>query len=193
MPRPIRRIALVLLAAVASLAAASVATAPLAAAEVPRPAPPLRVKTLTGEVASLWAMRGKVVVVMFFSTDCGHCHEATKILVPLYEELKPRGLEILGMAANASASENLGRFAETFGVEFPLGIASRLDWVRLGAFHINSRPPYVPHLLFVDRAGVIRADYRGENRSFYDDLEARFRAVVEPLLNEPSSGKPLSE
>ena len=183
MLKPIEKTTLLLLLAAASLSAA----------DVPRPAPPLRVKTLTGEVASLYALRGKVVVVMFFSTGCGHCHTATEILVPLYEELKPRGLEILGMAANASASENLGRFAETFRVEFPLGVASRLDWVRLGGFHIYSRPPYVPHLLFVDRAGMIRADYRGENRPFYEDLEARFRAVVEPLLNEPIPGKPLSE
>lgn len=169
------------------------ATAALAAAPVPRPAPPLRMKTLSGEVVSLWALRGKVVVVMFFSTDCGHCHSAAKILVPLFEELKPHGLEMLGLATNSKARENLGRFAETFQVAFPLALASRLDWARFGRFPVHSRPPYVPHLLFVDRSGTIRAEFRGEDRAFYDDLDERFRAIVEPLLAEPHPGKPFSE
>lgn len=169
------------------------AAAALSAAIVPRPAPPLRVKTLSGDVASLWAMRGKVTVVMFFSTDCGHCHNATKILVPLVEEFKSRGLEVIGLATNSKAPENLGRFADTFHVSFPLAVATRLDWARFGRFAVHSRPPYVPHLLFIDRAGTIRAEFRGEDREFYDNLEERFRAVVAPLLDEPHPAKPFSE
>lgn len=169
------------------------AASALGAAAVPRPAPPLRMKTLSGEVASLWALRGKVVVVMFFSTDCGHCHSAAKILVPLVEELKPRGLEMLGLATNSKAGGNLGRFAEVFQIGFPLALAARLDWARFGRFPVRSKPPYVPHLLFVDRDGMIRAEFRGDDREFYDHLEERFRAVVEPLLDEPHPGKPFSE
>ena len=144
-------------------------------------------------MASLWALRGKVVVVMFFSTDCGHCQNATKILVPLVEELKPRGLEVIGLATNSKAAGNLGRFADTFHVSFPLGLAARLDWARFGRFGVYSRPPYVPHLLFIDRSGTIRAEFRGEDREFYDNLQERFRAVVEPLLGEPHPAKPFSE
>lgn len=169
------------------------AAASLAAAQVPRPAPPLRAKTLNGEIVSLWALRGQVVVVMFFSTDCGHCHSAAKILVPLIEEFKPRGIEMIGLATNSKAPENLGRFAEAFQVRFPLAVATRLDWARFGRFPVSSRPPYVPHLLFVDRGGTIRAEFRGEDRAVYDNLDERFRAIVEPLLAEPHPGKPFSE
>ena len=165
----------------------------LSAAVVPRPAPPLRMKTLAGDVASLWALRGQVVVVMFFSTDCGHCHEAAKVLVPLYTELKSRGFEMLGLATNSAAPENLGRFADVFDVKFPLAVGSRVDWARFGRFPIRSRPPYVPHLLFIDRGGTIRAEFNGSDRAFYDNLEERFRAVVEPLLEEPHPGNPFSE
>jgi peroxiredoxin len=150
-------------------------------------------KTLSGEIVSLWALRGQVVVVMFFSTDCSHCHAAAKILVPIFDELKPRGLEMLGLATNSKAPENLGRFAEAFHVAFPLALASRLDWARFGRFAVHSRPPYVPHLLFVDRSGMIRAEFRGEDRKFYDNLAERFRAVVEPLLDEPHPAKPFSD
>jgi peroxiredoxin len=169
------------------------ATAALAAPPLPRPAPPLRMKALNGEAVSLWALRGKVVAVLFFSTDCSHCHEAAKVLIPLFNELKPRGLEMLGLATNSKAPGNLQRFADVFHVEFPLGVASRLDWARFGRFQVHSKPPYVPHLLFVDRSGMIRAEFRGEDRQFYDHLEERFRAVVEPLLDEPDPAKPFSE
>ncbi|MEX2302292.1 MAG: TlpA disulfide reductase family protein [Bryobacterales bacterium] len=165
----------------------------LSGAVVPRPAPPLRMKTLSGDVTSLWALRGKVVVVMFFSTDCGHCHEAAKVLVPLHKELRSRGFEILGVATNSKAAENLDRFADVFDVEFPLAVGSRVDWARFGRFPVRSRPPYVPHLLFVDRSGTIRGEFRGEDRAFYDNLEERFRAVVEPLLEEPHAGNPSSD
>jgi peroxiredoxin len=169
------------------------ATLVSAAARVPRPAPPLRLKALTGETLSLWALRGKVVVVMFFSTDCGHCHSAAKILVPLADEIKSRGLVMLGLATNSKAEEHLARFAETFQVGFPLAVATRLDWARFGRFPVHSKPPYVPHLLLVDRSGMIRAEFRGEDREFYDNLEERFRAAIEPLLNEPAAGNRFSE
>lgn len=183
MPKSISKTAILLLLAASALCAAA----------VPRPAPPLRLKTLTGETVSLWAMRGDVVVLMFLSTDCAHCHEAVKILTPLYNELKPRGFEILGLATNSSAAENLGRFAEQFQIRFPLALASRVDWARFGQFEVRGRPPYVPHLLFVDRGGAIRAEFRGEDRAFYDNLEERFRAIAESLLNEAHAGKPFSE
>lgn len=179
----------ILTTAVLLLLAASLASA----AAIPRPAPPLRLETLSGEVVSLWAMRGKVVAVVFLSTDCGHCHEAVKILAPLYKELKPRGIEVLGLATNASAPENLGRFAEAFEVEFPVALASRNDWARFGRFPPRGKPPYVPHLLFVDRGGTIRAEFRGEDRTFYENLEQRFRAIAESLLAEEHAGKPFSE
>jgi thiol-disulfide isomerase/thioredoxin len=150
-------------------------------------------KTLSGAIESLWAMRGKVVVVMFFSTDCGHCHEAAKVLVPLHKELQARGFEMLGVATNSAAPQNLGRFAEVFQVGFPLAVGSRVDWARFGRFPVRGRPPYVPHLLFVDRGGTIRAEFNGSDRTFYDNLEERFRAVVEPLLEEPHPGNPFSE
>jgi peroxiredoxin len=169
------------------------ATAMLSAAAVPRPAPPLRMRTLSGDIASLWAMRGKVVVVMFFSTDCGHCHEAAKVLVPLYEEYKSRGFEMLGLATNSAAPNNLGRFADTFQVKFPLAVGSRVDWARFGRFPVRGRPPYVPHMLFVDRSGTIRAEFNGSDRPFYDNLEQRFRDVVESLLEEAPAGNPFSE
>ena len=74
----------------------------LAAAEdLPRPAPALEAKTIDGRSISLSELKGKVVGVLFFLTDCPHCQQTTQsVLAPAYARMKSRGLEIIGMAIN---------------------------------------------------------------------------------------------
>ena len=83
-----------------TLGALLLSVAPLTAGKVPRPAPSLEAKTLDGKTVSLNGLKGKVVAVLFFSTDCPHCQNTTRILNPIYDEWKARGLEIMGMAVN---------------------------------------------------------------------------------------------
>ncbi len=40
---------------------------------------------------------GKVYVFEFFSTTCGHCHEAAPTVLSLVEEFAPRGFEFIGV------------------------------------------------------------------------------------------------
>ena len=70
------------------------------AATVPRPAPPLNTITPTGKRVSLSDFRGKVVVLEFFLTDCPHCQNSARNIMTFYEQWKPRGLEVLGVAIN---------------------------------------------------------------------------------------------
>ena len=97
----------------------------LFAGDVPRAAVPLKMTTLEGKSISLEQLRGKVVVVMFFNTDCPHCQKTTQILNPIYEQWKSRGLEILGLAMNPSASYNLAEFGKKYGATFPLALTTR--------------------------------------------------------------------
>ncbi len=49
----------------------------------------------------------------------------------------------------------------------------------------------MPQLVFIDRQGTIRAQYRGEDKFFGDDLEKNMREQIESLLikEEPASPK----
>ncbi len=140
--------------------------------------------SLDAETISLWHLRGKVVAVVFLSTDCGHCQQAMQTLNPIYAEYKPRGLEIIAVAVNPTAADNLREFRAKYQVQFPLALGSRSDWSRLGGFPFRARPPYVPHILFVDRAGSVQQGYSGEDREFQTDLAGTFRGAVERLLKE---------
>ncbi len=144
-----------------------------AAAELPRPAVELELETVTGELVSLDHLKGKVVIVMFFYSTCPLCHEATQTLNVIYEEWKSRGLEIIGIAANDSAKTDLPKFVDEFNVVFPVAVGNRALWARVGGFSVVKHPPYVPHMLFIDREGMVREEHAGTERNYYNDRNLR--------------------
>lgn len=63
-----------------------------------KPAPALNVTTLAGEKISLQQLQGRPVLVTFWATTCPGCIKEMPHLVELYNELRPQGLEIIGLA-----------------------------------------------------------------------------------------------
>ena len=108
----------------------------LVAGEVPREAPALQLKTTDGKVVSLADLKGKVVAVLWISTDCPHCQDTCESLAPIYSELSGQGFEIMGMAVNPRAPGNIDAFKRKHGVQFPLaalGLGALCRPVRDGA------------------------------------------------------------
>jgi len=158
----------------------------LAAAEdIPRPAPALEARTIDGRSISLSELKGKVVGVLFFLTDCPHCQQTTQsVLAPAYARMKSRGLEIIGMAINHPPVEaNLKSFAKQFDVAFPLALSSTKEMYTFAGKSLLQRLG-VPYLLLVDRQGRIRGDHPGRDREFWMNQSANVPAAFEALLNE---------
>ncbi len=165
-------------------ALAMVTVVALSAAELPRAAKPLKLRTLDGQEITLSQLHGKVVAVFFFSTDCPHCQHTTEVLNPIYAAWKSRGLEILGLAVNPTAASNLADFKQKFGAAFPLGLTTRSDWSSFGEFSVMTNP-YVPYMIIVDRNGMIREQHPGQDREFWLDQENNLRQSFDALLKEP--------
>ncbi len=153
------------------------------AGSVPREAPDLELKTTGGETVSLAALRGKVVAVLWISTDCPHCQETCEAFAPIYEELAGDGLEVLGLAVNPAAPGNIDLFRDKHHVAFPIGVSTRSDWMRFADLSVMARA-YVPYMMIVDRNGVIRYEHSGMDQDFWNDKEARLRDEVKQLLAE---------
>ena len=164
------------------LAAFVLSLSALSAAEVPREAGPLLFNTFKGEKVSLADLKGKVVAVMFFSTDCPHCQKTTELLAPVYEQYHAKGFEILALAVNPSAAANIDEFAGKYAVKFPIGLTTRSMWTTFCQLPVMGVTNYVPHMLFVDKKGVIQEDHSGGDREFWLDQDAKIRAAVETLL-----------
>ncbi len=150
----------------------------------PRPAPPLKFTAHDGRSVSLDDLKGKVVLVMYFSTDCPHCQTTAETLAPIYAELKPQGLEVVGLALNPTAKTNLGGFIGNYRVAFPVGLANRAGFARFAGLSVMARF-YYPYLLFVDREGNLREEHQGSDGMYFADLNASLRQTLGALIAEP--------
>jgi peroxiredoxin len=157
---------------------------PVLGVDLPRKAPELAIPLPTGQQVLLSQFRGKVVVIEFIHTTCPHCQHSSAIVERLYKDLGPRGFQPLAVAFNENAALLVPDFARQVGATFPIGIGNR-DEVLSYLQYSLVKPLYVPQMVIVDRKGMIRAQYSGED-DFFKDLEPNLRAQLEALLKEPA-------
>jgi len=124
----------------------------------------------TGKPASLASMiDGKIAVVDFWASWCRPCREEiTSTLIPLYEEFKSKGVEVIGVDVSDTAEDH-DKAVKELGITYPQLIDSEKKAGNL--YGLKS----IPQILIIDRNGTIVArDLRG------DDI----RVELEKLLAE---------
>jgi peroxiredoxin len=150
------------------------------AADAPRAGGKLEVTTLEGKQLDIKDLAGNPVMVFFFSTDCSHCQATAKMLAPIYSEYRAKGVEIMGVTLNPTAKDNIDAFVRQYGVEFPVGLGGREEFV--GYTGVTGRF-YFPYMLFVDKTGQIREEHDGADRGYFADLNASVRKSFDQLLS----------
>lgn len=154
--------------------------------QIPRPAKEIEFAPVVNGSGRmrLSDFRGKVVVVEFLLTTCPGCKFSASILARLQREYGPRGLQVIGLAVDAGAAPRIPVFAAETGAGFPIAAysdAAARDYLQAP---IMLRMAY-PQLVFIDRKGVLREHFRGEDpRMSAAAEEASIRKVVEQLLAE---------
>ena len=128
----------------------------------------------------LSSLRGKVVALVLISTTCPHCQEFTKELIPIAKEYTPRGVQFLECAVNPGAMFLVADFVQQFQPPFPVGYSDQ-DAVDAYLKRDPKLTFYVPHVVFLDRAGKIAGDYPGES-DFIKDPAANTRKELDKLL-----------
>lgn len=173
----------------ASLFAAGFLVQAANAPKILRPSPELVIKLNSGEQMLLSKHRGKVVALEILLTTCPHCQRCSTILNKMYAEYGPKGFQPLGAAINDGAENLVAGFIYNLKLNYPVGVTNRemaYDYLRV---RTDSGPVYMPTLVFIDRAGNIRAQYFGDNE-FFKDEEKNVRVMIESLLAEPvAAGK----
>lgn len=138
-------------------------------------APAVTFLTLTGERIAMGDLRGKVVLVEFWATDCVTCVREMPQLAATHEKYRARGYETVAVAMRYDPPNYVAAYAERnrlpFTVAFdPLGeIAKAFGDVKV-----------TPTTFIIDRRGAIVARMLGE-RDF-----TRLHALIEEKLDEPA-------
>jgi peroxiredoxin len=89
-----------------------------------KPAPAITLTTLQGEPLTLAALRGRPVLVTFWATTCPGCIKEMPHLVELYQELAPRGLEIIAIAMEYDPQEQVRTMVAQKQLPYPVAIDS---------------------------------------------------------------------
>ncbi|MFZ0626084.1 MAG: redoxin domain-containing protein [Acidimicrobiia bacterium] len=123
---------------------------------------------LQSDVTTLDELRGKVVVVQFWTFGCHNCKATLPNLEVLYADHAGDDFEIVGVHSPEfdyeKDSDSISAAAEKLGVTWPIA----LDTNRHNFHTWQGSPAYWPRTYVLDREGHIRFDHIGEGA--YDEL-----------------------
>ena len=137
---------------------------------------------LQGGQQSLAELRGKVVVINFWSTDFGPCRGALTYLSNLQQRFTAQNLVVLAVNIDGARDRSKVR---SFMRRLRLNMPILLDTERRVAAHLNPRGS-VPYTLLIDRSGRIAGSHRGPDGPSQGQ---QIRAQIETLLAEPAPGR----
>lgn len=172
-----------------ALAALIACSFPLSAAETLRPAPELIWKTPAGETLQLSKYKGKVVVLEILSTTCSHCQQGARVLSRIQKEFSAKDLQPLGYSLNPDA--DVPEFVRTLQVTFPVGKGTH-DGALSFLQHSVLKNLYYPVMVFIDRNGMIQAQYTGTDAFLKTNEENNIRELVRKMIASGTTSAPKS-
>jgi len=100
---------------------------------------------LSGKQQSLGQWQGKLLIINFWATWCAPCREEMPALNRLHLKYSPKGLQIVGIAADNAYK--VSQFANEIGISYPL-LADPLSAAELSR-RLGNRFGLLPHTVVV--------------------------------------------
>jgi thiol-disulfide isomerase/thioredoxin len=113
------------------------------------PAPDFTLQSLDGKNMSLSDLRGKAVLLNFWATWCGPCKIEMPWFIELQKQYGAQGLQIVGVAMDDSSKEDIAKFANDMGVNYPVLLGKEAVGDAYGGV------PALPETFFIGRDGKI--------------------------------------
>jgi len=136
-----------------------------------RTAPDVSFTTLNGQQISTQDLRGKVVLVKFWATSCVTCIQQMPDTVQTYQDLSPKGYEVVAVAMQYDPAEYVRNYTETRRLPFKVAIDAQGAVAKaFGDVQLT------PTAFLIDKQGHIIKRYLGN----YDKVA--FRQTVEKAL-----------
>lgn len=150
----------------------------------PHKAPDLAIQVAEDKFIWLSEYSGKTRLVAVFMTTCPHCQYTTGILNKLQKEYAARGVQVLATAIEAMSSLHVADFKKQFQTQYPVGYNDQKYVAKFLGLPEND-PMFVPQLVFVDKNGMVRAQFTGESPAMEKDVqEKNLRETLDKILKE---------
>ncbi len=158
---------------------------PAQQAPIPRKAFDLAIQVGEDKFTFLSEYSGKTRIVAVFMTTCPHCQYTTGILNKLQKEYAGRGVQILSTAIEAMSSLHVADFKKQFQTQYPVGYNDQKYVMKFLGLPEND-PLFVPQLVFVDKNGMVRAQFTGDSPEMEKTIQEKsLRETLEKILKDP--------
>ena len=144
-----------------------------------RAAPQFAVEGLDGDTVDLTALRGKVVMLDFWSSWCPPCRREAPSLAQVYREYRDRNVEFVGVAIWDSPGE-VRRYVEDFELDFPNVVDDR------GRIGIDYGVAGIPEKFFIDSKGNVVRKFVGPMEP--DVLRDALDSLLAPQTPDQAGG-----
>ena len=140
--------------------------------------------TPSGEPLTMKGLRGKVVIVDFWTYSCINCQRSLPHVEAWYKRYAPYGLEIVGVQTPEFAFEhvisNVIAQAKTLGVKYPIAVDNNY-----GTWNAYDNE-YWPAEYLIDAKGVVRhVDFGEGNYGLTESLIRQLLVAAHPGLKLP--------
>lgn len=124
-------------------------------------APDFTLTTFSGEEITLSEQRGKVVIVNFWGSWCEPCKREMPAF-QAYWESAPDDVMMIGVGGKQDPEDRSRKFAESFGITYPIGRDSGGDLVATGSIAKDYTVTFYPMTYVISPNGVVSSLVIGE-------------------------------
>src|SRR5438309_10113238 len=135
-----------------------------------QPAPEFTLQSLDGKTVHLADFRGKGVLLNFWATWCQPCKIEMPWFVELQKKYGPQGLQVVGIAMDDASEQDIAKFAQNMGVNYPVLIGKESVGEAYGGV------PYLPLTFYIDRSGKVTSKVPGLRRR--SDIEDNIKKAL---------------
>src|SRR5579862_1240765 len=147
------------------------------------PAPDFSLESLDGKITRLSDFRGKAVLLNFWATWCGPCKIEMPWFIDLQKEYGSQGLQIVGVAMDDASKEDIAKFAQDMGVNYPILIGKESVGDEYGGV------PALPESFLIARDGKIVDKIIGLRGKAEIEDAVKKALETKPMANQASAAE----